>query len=59
MIFNVYEYEDGSYTVKDGVKPLGLKDERLVKRFKADITLVDWDKFKDGERLDLCLRKIG
>lgn len=29
---NVYY---GSYTIKEGVKPLGFKDEKLVQKFEA------------------------
>ena len=43
--FKVYEYPIkhpdghiymGSYTIKEGVKPLGKKDEKLVQKFTAD-----------------------
>ena len=44
--FHVYEYpikhKDGStyfgsYTIQDGAKPVGFKDEKLVQTFKANV----------------------
>lgn len=33
---NGYEYT-GSYTIKEGVKPLGFKGEKLVQTFTAEV----------------------
>lgn len=37
----------GSYTIKDGVKPLGLKDEKLVQKFTIDVIDVEQELFQD------------
>ena len=48
--FKVYEYplKDnkgktyyGSYTIKDGVKPLGYSGERLIQTFSADTSMTE------------------
>ena len=49
VVLKVYEYpikaKDGSiyygsYTIKDGIKPLGYKGEKLVQKFKTPIKFI-------------------
>ncbi len=50
-ILNVYEYPirhpngttyTGSYTIKQGVKPMGYKGEQLVQTFKTNVKFTNY-----------------